>query len=684
MRRLLTSLCFVLCLQLSLLHSLSYSSFALPSCRTDQSLALLHFKNSFSIRKPDPSSLAFELCDFYETISHPKTSAWKNGTNCCSWDGVTCNPLGQRLDLNGNDFQGSYISANVSQLEIHLGDNKNLTGYLSRSNCSNSIRHLILIDANFTGELPYCIGHMKSLYSLDLSSNQFKGELPSSFLNLTHLTYMQLSDNNFSGHLPNEMARLPLLRDLVLSHSQLNGTIPSRHFTLPSLEFLDISSNQLTVQIAEISSYPLVSFDVSYNNLLSPITRSKFFLENITLLRYLDLSHNQLNGTIPSWCFLLPSLENLYISSNQFTGQIGEISSYSLKYLDVSDNKLSSSIPRTLFSLKNLTYLNLSHNFLTGGIQWHNFSWKNMKFLDLRNNSLQGELTSSICYATSLEFLSLSHNYFTSTIPHCISNSLEVLNLSHNKFTGTIPHYTGSFSLALSMLDLQMNRFSGSIPQSFEKGNNLKTLNLNGNLLEGSFPRSLVNCTKLKVLDLGRNNIEDTFPHWFQVLHELQVLVFRENKLYGSIPSFNDETNHAFLKLRVLDLLNNNFSGLLPTAFFKSFEAMRNADEREPGLHYMGYESMYQDSIEVTMKGLDVHLERILTVFTTIDVSMNMFEGKIPKVIEELCKLKVLNFSHNRLIGAIPSSMGKFEELGILGLVIKQACRKNSFKIGKS
>ncbi|XP_054778254.1 receptor-like protein 35 [Prosopis cineraria] len=108
---------------------------------------------------------------------------------------------------------------------------------------------------------------------------------------------------------------------------------------------------------------------------------------------------------------------------------------------------------------------------------------------------------------------------------------------------------------------------------------------------------------------------------------------------------------------------------------------MRNADEREPSLHYMGYESMYQDSIEVTMKGLKIQLERILTVFTAIDVSMNMFEGKIPEVIEELGKLKVLTFSHNRLIGAIPSSIGNLMNLESLDLSSNKLVGKIPLKL---
>uniref|UniRef100_A0A6M2FDC4 Leucine-rich repeat-containing N-terminal plant-type domain-containing protein n=1 Tax=Populus davidiana TaxID=266767 RepID=A0A6M2FDC4_9ROSI len=51
-------------------------------CAPHQSLSLLQFKESFSIN----SSASFGGGD----CQHPKTESWKEGTDCCLWDGVTC------------------------------------------------------------------------------------------------------------------------------------------------------------------------------------------------------------------------------------------------------------------------------------------------------------------------------------------------------------------------------------------------------------------------------------------------------------------------------------------------------------------------------------------------------------------------------------------------------------------
>ncbi|KAK2378068.1 receptor protein 9DC3 [Trifolium repens] len=61
-------------------------------------------------------------------------------------------------------------------------------------------------------------------------------------------------------------------------------------------------------------------------------------------------------------------------------------------------------------------------------------------------------------------------------------------------------------------------------------------------------------------------------------------------------------------------------------------------------------------------------LVKIPTMFVSIDLSRNNFEGEIPDVIGKLDALKGLNLSHNRLTGHIPQSIGKLTNLESLDL----------------
>ncbi|XP_028800289.1 putative receptor like protein 25 [Neltuma alba] len=76
----------------------------------------------------------------------------------------------------------------------------------------------------------------------------------------------------------------------------------------------------------------------------------------------------------------------------------------------------------------------------------------------------------------------------------------------------------------------------------------------------------------------------------------------------------------------------------------------------------------YRESVMVTIKGNEVEPERILTIFTAIDLSNNMFDGEISHVIGELHLLKGLNLSHNKITGPIPQSIANLTYLEWLDL----------------
>jgi len=109
------------------------------------------------------------------------------------------------------------------------------------------------------------------------------------------------------------------------------------------------------------------SLDLSWNQLTGSIPPE---IGNLTNLTYLKLSHNELTGSIPPEIGNLTNLEKLYLSYNQLTGsilpEIGNLTN--LTYLTLYNNQLTGSIPPEIGNLTNLTHLNLSSNQLTGEI----------------------------------------------------------------------------------------------------------------------------------------------------------------------------------------------------------------------------------------------------------------------------------------------------------------------------
>ncbi|ESR40798.1 hypothetical protein CICLE_v10027022mg [Citrus x clementina] len=274
----------------------------------------------------------------------------------------------QVLSLSGCDLSGPinhYLAKLRSLSVIRLHYNYGLSsGTEFLANLTN-LKALDLSECGLQGKFPEKILQVPTLKTLDLSINQLlQGSLPN-FPKNSSLRNLILSGTGFSGTLPDSIGNLEILTRVEVRRCNFTGPIPPSMANLTQLFHMDFSSNHFSGRIPSLhKSRNLNYLDLSFNNLSGGI--SSTFWEQLVNLNLVLLSHNLLNGSIPRSLFLLPNLEMLRLSNNQFENQLPELSNVSssvLFDLDLSGNRLEGPVPISLFfELRNLDTLDLSSN----------------------------------------------------------------------------------------------------------------------------------------------------------------------------------------------------------------------------------------------------------------------------------------------------------------------------------
>ncbi|XP_034889410.1 receptor-like protein 9DC3 [Populus alba] len=650
-------------------------------CAPDQSLSLLQFKESFSI-----NSSASERCQ------HPKTESWKEGTDCCLWDGVTCElETGQvtALDLACSMLYGT-LHSNSTLFSLHhlqkldLSDNHFKSSHISSR--FGQLSNLTLLNLNFSvfaGQAPSEISHLSKLVSLDLSDNDDLSLEPISFdklvRNLTKLRELDLSQVNMPLVAPNSLMNLSSsLSSLKLFECGLQGILPSSMGKFKHLQYLDLGENNLSgpIQYDFEQLSELVSLRLSFNHYpsLEPISFNKI-VQNLTRLRdlalgyvnmslvapnslmnlssslsSLSLSNCGLQGKFPGNIFLLPDLESLDLSYNE--GLIGSFPSSNLSNvlsrLSLSNTRISIYLENNLISnLKSLKYMSFRNCNIIGSDLAPLGNLTHVTDLDLSSNNLSGHIPLALGNLVQLRYLDLSSNKFMGEVPDFLGSlvNLLILDLSNNQLTGLVHSQLNTLS-NLESLYLSNNMFNGTIPSFLFALPSLQYLDLHNNNLIGNI--SELQHDSLSYLDLSNNHLHGPIPSSIFKQENLKFLILASNsKLTGEISSFICKLRF----LRVLDLSNNSLSGSTPLCL-GNFSNMLSV------LH-LGMNSL-QGTIPSTFSK-----DNILEY---LNLNGNELEGKIPPSIINCTMLEVIDLGNNKIEDTFPYFLETLPKLQILVL----------------
>ncbi|NWX13809.1 LRC32 protein, partial [Aegotheles bennettii] len=489
-------------------------------------------------------------------------------------------------------------------------------------------------------------------------SNNFIQNLSSSYMpGFGQLEHLDVGSNQLEAVSDRTLAQLPRLRSLLLGSNHLDRNYQANGralHLLRNIEVLDLSANNLESHVAG------------------------WYISNLTGLRVLDLSRNQMSQLPAGIFWSTPRLCQLDLSNN-YIMEIEEGAFEALEELEVVNLALNSLHCISGFSLTQLRVLNLSHNAL------ELFSSEEegaepylLQVLDLSHNRLLD--FPELPKAHHLTHLNLSNNLIASLLPG--SRRPEEFLLLYKemaRFNQTLRAAAGLSRVA--DLDLSNNRLQLFPIPFFHSLGSLHNLSLARNCLQEVAGEPEHAVLSVRSLDLHDNAIH-MLPRWFFAsLPQLEAIDLGSNSLQpcesqGSDPGGNSGGEFPVLEpggtctpfsnvphLKHLSLCKNNITRLHPYAFHRtsllSLDLSGNKDLVVPKEALMGLEFSLQ---KLSLRGNQMDDSKAelpcLDTLKVLDLSGNKL-SLLPTGV--FCsQLESLDIRHNNLLALDKLVMAKW------------------------
>ncbi|XP_060667821.1 receptor-like protein 33 isoform X2 [Ziziphus jujuba] len=617
---------------MSVTHSLN-SSTTIFSCLPHQTSVLLQLKQEFTLKNDSVNG------------SYPKMRYWKAGSDCCLWDGVTCDMATGHvvsLDLSSSWLNGPLRTNSSLFRLLHLEklnlafNNFTFSPIPSELGQFSRLTHLNLSCSEFYGYIPSEMAKLTNIMSFDLSdwygNNLYvrEGELERLIQNMTNLRLLYMDEVNLSSSpMPQSMANLSSLTHLSVKDCHLNGKFPQNIFQLPNMQSIDLSVNyDLTGSLPEFNSTSnLKSLEIDLTKFSGELPDSIGKLKSLNVLLLTD---SLFTGTVPSSLWNLSELVELDLSFNYFKGRL----------------------PSTPGILPNLTSLYLSGNEFGGELTSSIKNLPRLQYLKLERNNFGGQISTSFENLTQLTYLDLSHNFFHGNFPNPVAfpHLIEEIDLGYNTLTGSIPSYNFNLPFLVS-LDLSNNLFTGVIPWSLFSIPSLEYLNLDDNQI---IDLAISNSSKLHTLSLSNNLFTGVIPPPLFAIPSLVSLYLDDNQFTdldicnsSQLESLSLSGNRLsrriprsiskLKKLRELSLASNNLSGRVDFGIFSELSDLKSLD------------LSYNSHLSIANTSKDSNLPQFHDLFLS---SCNISE--FPNFLKTQDELEYLDLSSNRIGGPIP------------------------------
>ncbi|XP_054003277.1 protein artichoke [Hylaeus anthracinus] len=485
-----------------------------------------------------------------------------------------------------------------------------------------------IVDAGMIGR---ACTDLPSLSAIRLDRNRINRLGEGAFVDLAVLSRLYLSRNQITEVFAGAFQRMPALKTVDLNHNLIHRVHPEFFPRRPgnALEEMWLINNDLS-HVSELRSImealPRLKFlDVSHNQ----IEEIPFgALRGHPTLERLHLDHNRVAFLQRETFTAMPALRELRLKNNSLSNLL-EAPFWdlpALKGLDLSENYFRHVEPRLLANLPSLRRLDISGNAI-GLIEPESFlGTPALEHINVSGNALSVLHPLTFHHLNNLYELDVGWNRMLEIVPG-LPRNIEHLHMPMNRIV-VLPSVT-SQDLALPVLrslDLSANGIERIPPGSLSNLSSLRKLNLGYNSLRILEDGVFDGLSRLEQLDLKYNRLVTLHGRGFRPLRSLMDLSLRGNRLEVLRPDIFQEN----VRLQRLDLSRNNLAQI-PHVTFASTRDLRE---------------LYASHNTLTELPGSLHS---LTALQVLDLSFNKLNILSPETLSSLSSLLELKLVRNRI-----------------------------------
>ncbi|KAF6173358.1 hypothetical protein GIB67_027053 [Kingdonia uniflora] len=251
----------------------------------------------------------------------------------------------REIDLSRNFLNGSIPTSWFSLPLVTLGVlGNNVVGTIpAKIGDIATLEELIVEDNKIGGSIPPELGKLRRLRRFLGSGNNFTGTLPPELGDLKNLTDFRIDGNPISGKIPDFIGNWTNITKLYMQGTSMEGPFPSTMSSMTNIAELKVSDlNGPTMAFPNFQAFSKLTELILRNcSITGPIPT--YIGQTMTEIKKIDLSFNQLSGTIPGNLQDLSKLVFMYLTNNSLTGEVPSWISQTIHNFDISYNNFTGS-----------------------------------------------------------------------------------------------------------------------------------------------------------------------------------------------------------------------------------------------------------------------------------------------------------------------------------------------------